>query len=81
MVLNSEDKVGGSAVASSSNGGFRDVINNNGWIDMGFNEPKYTWSNRRQKRTNIQERLDRGFSNAEWKTLFPIASISHIATA
>lgn len=48
---------------------------------MGYIGSKFTWSNKRQGRANIQERLDWGFSNADWKILFLHASISHLMAA
>lgn len=77
-VLSSADKVGGKPVASSSNGGFRRMIDDNGLIDLGFDGYAYTWNNRRGGLANIQERLDRGFANAQWKLQFPNAYISHL---
>lgn len=78
VVLNSEDKAGGNPVTSSSSGGFRGLINDSGLIDIGFDGNAYTWNNRRGGAANIQERLDRGFANAQWKLRFSNASISHL---
>lgn len=36
VVLDQVDKLGGKPVASSSNDSFRDMIDTNGLIDMGF---------------------------------------------
>lgn len=77
-VLSSEDKVGGKLVASSSYGGFKKMINDNGLIDLGFEGYAFTWNNRRGGLANIQERLDRGFSNDKWKLQFPNASVTHL---
>lgn len=75
-VLDQRDKIGGKPVASSSRDGFRNVINENGLIDLGFSG--YAWTNRRAGKDIIQERLDRGFANTNWKLLFPSTSISHL---
>lgn len=62
-----------------SNGGVRKVINDHGLIDLGFEGHAYTWSNKRSGMTNIQERLDTGYANKEWKLKFPEAKITHLA--
>lgn len=77
-VLSSVDKIGGKAVASSSRGGFRKVVNDNSLIDLGFDGHPFTWNNKRGGLDNIQERLDRVMANAEWKIRFPNASRSHL---
>lgn len=77
-VLSSTNKLGGNAVASSSRGGFRRLINENGLIDLGFEGHAFTWNNRRGGLANIQERLDRGFANDLWKLKFPNTSIIHL---
>lgn len=77
-VLTEEDKRGGRAVSSSSTEGFRQFLNLFGLIDLGFTGHPFTWNNRRRGAANIQERLDRSFANAQWKILFPQASIVHL---
>lgn len=44
--------------------------------DLGFREPKYTWSSYREDGTFIQERLDRVVANQEWCAIFPFADVS-----
>lgn len=54
------------------------MVNGNGLIDMGFGRCAFTWNNRRSGLANIQERLDRGFANAEWRIMILNASIKHL---
>lgn len=42
------------------------MINCAGLLDLGFNGPIYTWSNRRHEGLLIQERLDRVLANPAW---------------
>lgn len=65
FVLIQKDKSGLKPVASSSNCGFRNMININGLIDLEFTGHPYTWTNKRMGRANIRERLDRAFANGE----------------
>lgn len=65
VVLNQSDKNRGNPVASSSNGGFQNMIDFNGLLDLEFIGSPFTWSNRRIGNANIRERLDRAFANGE----------------
>ena len=73
-----EEKRQGGLVASSSRDKPREVINNNGLIDIHFSGNPFTWSNRRDELANIKERLNRIFSNDKWRILFPRAAVRHI---
>lgn len=77
-ILSSADKLGGRPVATSSNGGLKQVIDTHGLIDLGFIGSASTWTNRRASTANIQERLDKGFANANWQIHFPNATIYHL---
>lgn len=72
------DKQGGLPVAGPRQGGLRQLISNHGLIDLGFIGCPFTWNNKRSGLANIQERLDRGFSNDEWRLVFPEATITHL---
>lgn len=58
---------------------FREFITNNGLIDLGFSGALYTWCNMRPGHSRLWERLDRALASDEWRTIFPNASISHLA--
>lgn len=66
--------------ASFSYSGFQKWIDDMGLIDMVFSGYPYTWSNKRAGQANIQIQLDRGLINADWRTLFPKASITHLTS-
>ena len=48
-------------------------------LDLGFSGNPFTWSNGQQGRVFIQERLDRGLVNGDWRSLFPRATVAHLA--
>lgn len=76
--LDQKDKKGGKSVSSTSRGGFRDCVDVNDLIDIGFSGYAYTWTNRRIGKENIQKRLDRCFANGEWRVRFPNAFVNHL---
>jgi hypothetical protein len=76
-VLLQVDKKGGRSVTSSSSNGFNSLVSQQGLVDLGFIGNPYTWTNKRHNFANIKERLDRAFSNTEWRTTFPKASVYH----
>ena len=78
QVFNQEEKREGRPVASSSRDKPREVINNNGLINIHFLGYPFTWSNRREGLANIKEILDKVFSNDKWRILFPKAAVKHI---
>lgn len=49
-----------------------------GFIDLGFNGPAYTWSNKRLTSNPTYERLDRCLANVEWCASFPRTTIYHL---
>ena len=74
------DKRGGSSSSWGSSKFFKTFVNNVGAIDLGFNGPWFTWSNRRIGLANIRERLDRGLCNVDWQSMFPKANVRHPTT-
>ena len=47
-------------------------------IDIGFSEPQFTWTNRRDLHALKQERIDRFFVNPSWCLLYPEAKVVHL---
>lgn len=77
-IMNQYEKWGGRPVGSSSIGNaLNQFLWNSGMLDLGFSGNPYTWTNGREGRGLIMERLDRGVANEGWRTLFPRAIISH----
>jgi exonuclease III len=75
-VANGTEKWGGSMRNRSGMIDFQQTLEACKLTDLGFCGPKYTWSNCREGRDFIKERLDRGVANEEWRKCFPEAVIS-----
>lgn len=48
-------------------------------IDLGFVDPRYTWTNCRQPEAIIRTRIDRCHANPSWLNIFPEAKVIHLA--
>ncbi|CAM8965988.1 unnamed protein product [Rhodiola kirilowii] len=60
---------------------FRETIEACGLVDLGYKGLPYTFSNRRPGLLETKARLDRAFSNVQWKTMFDRYEVSHLITA
>lgn len=58
---------------------FNKTISNCNLIDLGFNGPKFTWTNSRNKSKLILERLDRFMANPDWLKFYPKAVVYHLS--
>ncbi|XP_075675253.1 uncharacterized protein LOC142644551 [Castanea sativa] len=56
---------------------FRDVLDTCGFVDLGFTSLKFTWQGNRHGHV-VWERWDRGVTNYDWMTKFPVATIRHL---
>ncbi|XP_050249632.1 uncharacterized protein LOC126696915 [Quercus robur] len=57
---------------------FRDVVDECGFLDLGFVGPQFTWSKHYAAGHSVWERLDRGLANYEWLTKFVGARVYHL---
>jgi exonuclease III len=71
MILDQSEKSGGLPFACSSRDFFRDFMNTQGMVDLGFSGNPFTSSNHRDGRHRIKQRLDRGIASTSWFSLFP----------
>ena len=55
--------LGGRTVSINRSLLFKECLDKCNMVDMGFNGPKFTWTNRREISSLIQERIDRFFMN------------------
>lgn len=72
------EKFGGNSQLSANNKAFRNWFHGAGLIDMGYQGPAYTWSNKKKGRALITKRLDRVLVNLQWHQRFPNASVFHL---
>ena len=56
---------------------FRDVVDELGFVDLGFTGKKFTWRGKRGE-AMILERLDHAFATPTWLELFPATRVQHI---
>ena len=59
---------------------FRDVIDECGFIDLGFIGSQFTWQKHFMDGHSIWERLDRGFANNDWFMQFAGTKIHHLSS-
>lgn len=78
-VLDESEKFGGNSLSVRKFREYREYMDHCSLLDLGFLGPKYTWTNKRGIGNLIQEQLDRCWATPSWKTLFPEASVSHLA--
>ena len=57
---------------------FRDVIDECGFMDLGYVGSKFTWAKHFENENSIWERLDRGLANNGWFLKFPGAWVHHL---
>ncbi|GMY22609.1 putative ribonuclease h protein [Fagus crenata] len=57
---------------------FRHVIDDCGFLDLGFVGPSYTWWNKQTGPTRVLARLDRGLAIADWLLQFPNNRVTHL---
>ena len=76
--LSEDDKFGGRVVSVSRSLLFKECLDKCNMIDIGLSGPRFTWTNRREFKALIQERIDRVFFNPSWCLLYPEAQIVHL---
>ena len=57
---------------------FRLIIDDCGFLDLGFVGPSYTWWNKQTGPARVLERLDRGLATADWLLQFPNNQVTHL---
>ena len=57
---------------------FCDIIDECGFMDLGYVGPKFTWCRHFENDTSIWERLDRGLATNDWFLKFPGSKVQHL---
>jgi hypothetical protein len=69
-IVESSETWGGAVRANNQMVAFRQVLEFYELTDIGYRDPKFTWSNCWNEMEFTKERLDRGVANSEWRGLF-----------
>ena len=78
-ILSNSEKWGGPERPQQQMEGFRRVVNGCGFIDLGYEGPKFTWCNQRSVGERIRLRLDRVLATTDWKDHYRDARVLHVA--
>ncbi|RYR35200.1 hypothetical protein Ahy_A10g050333 [Arachis hypogaea] len=71
QIMGQHEKQGENLVTFSQVEGFREAIQTNDLLDLGFVGHSFTWTNGKGGESNIQERLDRAMATLAWKESYP----------
>ncbi|KAK6791450.1 hypothetical protein RDI58_010531 [Solanum bulbocastanum] len=78
VITDIAEKMGGCPYNMKKSLDFIGVIEACGLLDLGFNGPKFTWSNQRGIHFRIWKRLDRAMVNDKWLQDMPHTNITHL---
>ena len=78
-VLFDGEKSRGNPICQRRVRAIQDCMNECQMMDLGFSEPKFTWTKKKELGCLIQCRLDRCWANPIWKSFFPEANVTHLA--
>ncbi|XP_075670045.1 uncharacterized protein LOC142639793 [Castanea sativa] len=76
-ILRNHEKVGGAPRRQSEMNSFRDIVDECGFVDLGFVGHKFTWRGRRPGGV-VLERLDHAFASNSWLEKNPATRVQHI---
>ena len=71
-----EDKLGGSSTIRGCNAFINWRFKSN-MVEVPFQGPRFTWTNKQIGTTLLMERLDRAYVSASWPILFPNHIVHH----
>ena len=78
-VISEGEKSGGNPIGQRRVRAILDCMNECHMMKLGFSEPKFTWTNKRELGGLIQCKLDRCWANPSWKASFPEANVTYLA--
>ena len=77
-IVRHEEKLGGAIRHHHRMQLFRDIIDECGFMDLGFIGSQFTWSKHFEDDHSIWERLDKGLANSSWFLKFPSSRVHHL---
>lgn len=80
-IIKQEEKHGGHPRPAKQMEGFKLALEANGLFDLGWQDTKYTWSNRHTDNTFTKLRLDKVVATKEWIDKFGYQKVEVLATA
>ncbi|XP_070032176.1 uncharacterized protein [Nicotiana tomentosiformis] len=81
VIASVEEKIGGLPYQMNKNMDFLSMIEDCGFVDLGFYGPRYTWSNGRGQCSIVWKRLDMGLVNDNWLVSYHATTITHPSSA
>ncbi|KAK4707227.1 hypothetical protein R3W88_033199 [Solanum pinnatisectum] len=78
VITDTDEKLGGNTYNMRKSMDFIGIIESCGLMDLGFNGPRFTWSNQRGINFRIWKRLDRAMVNDKWLQNMPQTTITHL---
>lgn len=79
-IIEAGEQFGGIGRTERQMEGFRDVVMDFGFQDLGFIGLPYTWDNRQQGTRNVKARLDRGLATTQFLDRFANSRVWHVQT-
>ncbi|TYG62224.1 hypothetical protein ES288_D07G211500v1 [Gossypium darwinii] len=73
VIMGVDERQGGAVTGKVWCSRFRYFFFNHGFIDLGVQGPKFTWSKGR-----LFQRLDRSFCNGDWQSYAPNTTVRHL---
>ncbi|CAL1411808.1 unnamed protein product [Linum trigynum] len=77
VILFPEEKLGGGPPRNESVIPFKNFVDDNALMDLGFKGYPFTWNNNREGQRRVEERLDRALCSASWRSKFRNALVFH----
>ena len=77
-ITRAHEKLGGRQRPKRQMQEFRDVLDECGFKDLGYEGGKFTWGNGQREGYTIWERLDRAVAFTDWLTKFPTSKVVHL---
>jgi len=77
-IIRQDEKVGGALRPYNQMQLFREVLDECGFMDLGYFGPKFTWARHFDNGNSIWERLDQGLATNNWFLKFPGTRVHHL---